>query len=529
MTSANLRKLSTNDRKLLSERLCRIQNNKCFICGEEIDLNIQDLDIDHVIPWQAGGRDNESNYALTHQICNRSKQASNLEVARILVQFSNLRKGVEHENREPNLGDVLNQAQGGNAELGFNIKENKIEYSLIGQEIYSVPVYQDKLSGFQYFFATLPIQFFRHDEKINPRSIGNNIRKLIEEFHQKRPQLHVSLGWLKSDGNNRGAIHIFDGQHKAAAQILLGAKELPVRVFIDPDIDILTTTNANAGTTLRQVAFDKSVQRHLGSTLYRGKIERFQAETNRKPDDLDFSEKDLVLFYKGQSREMKRYILDAVRDGVTSSVDNKLRDFIDFGGKKKERPLSYSTVDKTFYSFFVYQEVLETPLNHILDNGDTPRELETSQIVQLMNIIAETIYIDKFDSEIGANKIENKVQNGEPIPHAHLRALRMSKEEIIYNWLKYIGQIARFHFTSIGKPIEDAKLFQYSFPDQLWNNIRQFVFSLSELPIWVNKEFSETLFGGRQNYKFWQTVFETGKSPQDNIILTRPINFNDMI
>jgi hypothetical protein len=47
------------------------------------------------------------------------------------------------------------------------------------------------------------------------------------------------VGWIKSDGN-RSAIHIFDGQHKAAAQIMLGAKSLPVRVFIDPDPDTLS-------------------------------------------------------------------------------------------------------------------------------------------------------------------------------------------------------------------------------------------------------------------------------------------------
>jgi hypothetical protein len=54
---------------------------------------------------------------------------------------------------------------------------------------------------------------------------------------------------------------------------------MPVRVFIDPDPDTLITTNTNAGTTLKQVAFDKSVQRHLGSTLYQDRIERFRQET----------------------------------------------------------------------------------------------------------------------------------------------------------------------------------------------------------------------------------------------------------
>ena len=63
-------------------------------------------------------------------------------------------------------------------------------------------------------------------------------------------------------------LKVFDGQHKAAAQILLGTRELPLRVFVEPDTNILLQANTNAGGKLRQVAFDAAVMRHLGSSLY---------------------------------------------------------------------------------------------------------------------------------------------------------------------------------------------------------------------------------------------------------------------
>jgi len=68
-------------------------------------------------------------------------------------------------------------------------------------------------------------------------------------------------------------------------------------------------------------------------------------------------------------------------------------DFIDLSGRGKERPLSYSTIEKTFYSFFVYQEVLETPLDYRMEDGENPRDLERRQILRLMNLIAQEIYI----------------------------------------------------------------------------------------------------------------------------------------
>jgi hypothetical protein len=83
-------------------------------------------------------------------------------------------------------------------------------------------------------------------------------------------------------------------------------------------------------------------------------VERYKKELELTEDDFNFSERDLVKFFKGESREMKRYILDAVRDSITHNPDNKLKDYIDFGGRGKERPLSYSSVEKTFYSFFIF-------------------------------------------------------------------------------------------------------------------------------------------------------------------------------
>jgi hypothetical protein len=302
-----------------------------------------------------------------------------------------------------------------------------------------------------------------------------------------------------------------------------------VRIFLNPDIEILLTTNTNAGTTLRQVAFDKSIQRDLGNALYIDRVQRYQREHDLSSDDLNFSEKYLVNYYKGESKEMKRYILDSVRDAITHNPANKLKDFIDFGGRGKEKPLSYSTIEKTFYSFFIYQETLDAPITYLLEEGENPREIEKEQIFSLMNIIADELFLGKFDLDFGTYKIENRIQKGEDIPESHLIAYRMSKEEILYNWLRYIAQIIKNYFIMQGKPIQENKLFQYRFPESLWARIKTFILNLSNLPLWVNKELSSTIFGGKQNYEYWQTIFETGNTSQGFQVLAKPINLMEMI
>ncbi len=535
MGSLYLSALSEKQREELEKALWSAQHGVCFICEREIDLKLHAnaIDIDHVEPIKTGGKDDPSNFALTHSSCNRSKQASDLRVARILARFERIREECSSQNRGPNLTDVFQRYGGAKHMLTIRIEDQWAKYSFpeIGDNnIYRSPIYVDELSGMTYFFANLPIAYLWHDDRINPRAIGSSISGLIEEFFKKRPQLHVSLAWIEiNELNDHSYVKIFDGQHKAAAQVMLGVKALPVRIFVNPDLDLLLTTNTNAGTILRQVAFDKSVQRHLGSALYIDRVERYQKEHNLESNALTFSERDLVKHFKGESREMKRYILDAVRDSITHHSDNRLKDFIDFGGRAKEKPLSYSTIEKTFYSFFIFQDLLDTPLDYGMEEGNNPRELEKEQILELMNIIADEIYVGKFDLDIGTHRIENRIQKGEKIPEDHLIAFRLSREEIIYNWLKYIQQIIKQHFIFSGKPINENKLFQYKFPSPLWERISIFIRNLKQLPVWVNRELSLSVFGGKQNYEYWQTIFETGKSPQNQQVLAAPLNLMEMI
>ncbi len=146
-----------------------------------------------------------------------------------------------------------------------------------------------------------------------------------------------------------------------------------------------------------------------------------------------------------------------------------------------------------------------------------------------MKIIADEIYIGKFDPDIGTYKIENSIQKGKEIPEDHLIAFRLSHEEIMYNWLRYVRLIIIQYFAFSGKPINEDKLFQYIFPPPLWDCIRIFVRNLRKMPVWVNRDLSLSVFGGKQNHGYWQTIFETGKSPQNQQVLAAPLNLMEMI
>jgi len=75
----------------------------------------------------------------------------------------------------------------------------------------------------------------------------------------------------------------------------------------------LLQTNANAGDKLRQVAFDKSVRRYLGSSLYADRIDRYQHDKGLTRRSFSFSEVGLADYFKGEAAEFKRYVLDSAR------------------------------------------------------------------------------------------------------------------------------------------------------------------------------------------------------------------------
>lgn len=527
--------LDAEQRTKLEQKLLARQTGRCFICDDPVDLMLHkgQLDIDHIDPLIQDGLDAENNFALTHASCNRSKGAANLEIARRLAEFERLQeKAQESGKRGANLGDVLSRYDGGKALLRIRREAAHVEFSVpeVGDNsIRRVPIYHDKLSDMDSFFTTLPLEYLHHDDRINPRSIGANIRGLIEEFLQKRPQLHVGLAWWAPEKDGAGTVKVFDGQHKAAAQILLGARELPVRVFLEPDVNVLLLANTNAGGKLRQVAFDIAVMRHLGSSLYVDRVKRYQSMRGLAADDYSFSEQDLVRFFRGERREMERYIIDAQRDGITRDQQNALLEFVEWAGKGADRPLSYNTIERSFFREFLYKKALDAPIDMGMAEGTNPRQLEREQIVRLMSLFAQVFFVGNWDPEIGGRRLESQVQGGEVIPEGHMRAWRIAREEVLSNVTRWMRLVIANYYAYTGKVIHEDRQLHGRLPDELWDRLRNFLESLARLPCWVDRNLSTTVFGPKQNLDYWEKVFQTGKAPSGIQILTAPLDLNEMI
>lgn len=532
MASNYLSSLSNDDYEALTLKLLEIQNNNCFICENKIDLEIQQkTNIDHIVPLANKGKDTEDNFSVTHESCNKSKQDSNLNIARVLSKLKAIQDEISgKENRPASLKDVLEKYEGSKYMLESDKTNGSFKYSFSemgANDIQKVNIFKDPRSEENTCFIETPIEYVFHDELINPRGLNLSIGKLIKEFQIGNPQLHLSLARID---NKR--LKVFDGQHKAAAQILLGNRKLLLRVFIDPNVDRLIETNTNAGSTLRQIAFDTSIMRQLNNTLYKETVKKYQNLHKLSEDSFDFSEQNLVDYFKGEKANIKKYIIDSIKHSITDSKDNKLKDYIDRDGKSKELPISYSAFNKTFLNNLINSKlILDTSINFKSDEGLNPRELEINQIVKLLNIFAEEIYIGKFIPEVGVTRVEKKIidKKATGITDEHLVAYRISKEEIMRSWLLYLMKVIENYFANTGKIHDNKKLFQQPFDDQLWINIRNFLINLKGLPLWKDRGMASTVFSGKRNYDYWGKIFETGKDPGGVPVMLNGLSSTEMI
>lgn len=312
MGSKYLSALSKDDYTKLTKKLWNIQNHRCFICEEEINIELNSTNIDHIKPLANKGKDSEDNFAVTHESCNKSKQDANLRISRILAKLKKIQNNVHSQkNKSASLKDVLKYYGGSKYDFKYTIKNNTLSCSFSDNgdnSIYKTLIFKDNLSDEKSCFIEIPIEYLFHDEIINPRGINNSIGKLVKEF-------------------------------------------------------------------------DKGI-------------------------------------------------------------------------------------------------------------------------------------IDKKDNDI---------------TDEHLIAFRMSKEEILHNWIQYLKMVIKAYFVNMGNIVSDDKLFQHKFDGQLWQNIENFIKNLSELPLWKDRSMASTIFAGKNNYDYWKTIFGISKSPNSAIVLAKSLNFMEMI
>jgi len=529
------------------KKLLITQNKKCLFCGENIvyspELSLDEFhkkyEIDHLTGiTEEDARDDDSNWVLLHKDCNRKKGKKPFYLAQRLYKFNKER---EKDKENFTLGKVLEIKEINSQPILIKINKDsiKIKFNDYGKEkITTNLIFKDPTETLQFnsVFAYLPINYIYHDIEINPRPIGENTIKLIEEFYEEKnhPQLHVCLARIEKigivDDYIKAKILLFDGQHKAVAQIYNERKYLLIRIFINGDKKVLKETNLGAHTSLRQIEFYRSIAARVGHGMFGEEFKKYlEKPEHKKSEQLFFNSlpainRDII------KKEFKGWLMHGILHGheeETEIEENLMILFIqEEKSRKRDKPISYDSFQKTFINNFVYTKFAEDEIDRERDNYF--RIIERQNVIKLMSMIAKKALIRKFDLSKGAHKLEERYRKGSSIPQEHIKAFRIFRPKIFEVWCKQLRDAIKTSLRLCGK-IDDllankGKIFWKELDDDNWEQIGKMIDRILNHKIWLLPNPSIVNAISSTKKEICEKLLIQGKI-EDEQILDTPLDF----
>jgi len=523
-----LKTLTPEQRKEVTQRLLTLQNGLCYICDDVINLAVHDVDIDHIRATTRGGPDDESNWGLTHDACNRSKGARDLRLQKIIAKF---KKHVERHERPDGEGivrnftvhEALDELHPDRQQVGAVLNKEQVQVSYnLGNipQTKAFPILIDPaIPDIRSFVGMIPFECLHHDSAVNPRSIVD-LEPMIEEFYNGNPQLQPSLATLTVDGNSgKGKILLFDGQHKAAAQMYVGNSVVFVRVFLNCDKARLKETNFRAHTRLAQIHFPQLVEDRVGDDLFRESFNRFisTADLSKKSERSFFHD----YLPQPQRSEYRAYFASHLRydvlTGKAGTRSNEILNFVEtITARSKRYPLSYDALQKTFLKHFLWLKESQEPL----EKTQVMRTLERENTIRLTNLfVEEVLSANRFDISKGIFQLEERLaQSPESVPDSHLRAYRLCRASALIVWSEELMRAVALLLNTLTKyevgSWAQSRPFWVTIDQPVWDRIRKMIRVVRDHKIWgerTNTDIMQAITSTRQ--KDWREILLEGRLP----------------
>lgn len=84
--------ISKKDFKKICELQIKMKVAYCYLCGKPI-YKVKDYNIEHLMPKSRGGRDDSSNWRISHKTCNAEKGSLTFEEYKLWLELEAKRHG----------------------------------------------------------------------------------------------------------------------------------------------------------------------------------------------------------------------------------------------------------------------------------------------------------------------------------------------------------------------------------------------------------------------------------------------------
>ena len=432
---------------------------RCFVNGHPIEPEDDDLEFDHIKSLASGGTTTLDNMAPVCRKHNRQKGKRSLSEYRDYLELSTFFS----DGSPKYLDDVISaKSRDFGVRLLYEVDTSSHTVTLYPDgraenfSLYTCPV-----TGWRYFYALIPVQHLKNDGDLQPRSLRQ--KSMWELYHHFLRNTQLSPSICRFDNSND--LLLFDGQHKAAAQIWAGREAVECKVYIKPMSQKLKETNLEAHQAHRQMSFYPAELMQKYADIFGEDWEEYATLEGRKSEAgfMDF----LINERRKTTAKARSEIEQAIHWRILRDPHNKLGEFVSQTTRTRQQPLTYNRLKRTILKLFISP----VPSDAELGSEQDLRGAEEVNLVRLMSIIAEEGLIERWNPE--RNDAE------------HQRTERIFSAGSIRAWTRLLRDVLNAHFRLyLTGPEEIHRILYRELPEDEFNWIRKFVRTIFSHSVW---------------------------------------------
>jgi hypothetical protein len=489
------RQISDDEKKRVLDKFGRI----CYATGHEIP-ETEELQFDHITAFSDNGASEVDNIAPMCKTHNLQKGRLPLDDFRTKLRMNEffstvnaltLKNELEYFKENKYINDF-------GKSIYFTKNDTAIELEIDSKKT-TFQLYKCPTTKWEYFYAILPAEAINSDDD-EEGEIGLQPRYLIQDkvfnlyrHFQIHPVLQPSIARIH---NNK--VLVFDGQHKIAAMLWGNRKKFELKIYLNPDPQLLNKTNISAHDKFAQTRFYSSIMvSKLGSQF--GKL--FEEYKNLE-DNLTKSEKGFLEHLKKSEQlnngEVNKRFRSFLFNSVLDEEVNKLARLVSKSNRSSEEyPLTIDMLSKSLLSNFLFLH----PVEEDLISDKYIRETEVNNVIQLFNIIDEEI-LHLWDSTKPKNDQEQ------------LKLKRLIRSKSIMSWSEILKDAVSAKLD-IFDADEKERLFYRKLSDDDFSKLRVITRRLINWSIWnspANSDIDRILADNKNEIKnfFRQKGLTTG-------------------
>ena len=448
------------------------KHDVCYIClGSLANYGADEIEYDHIYNYADGYPQELSNFAPVHAShdpnkanCHKSKGKKSpveyREELRILKALKQI-KGLK---------DLCPKA----VPSVYSIAEHSNAITMNGT---TLPLYNQRIGTRDnyYFFHEVETKYLENDDEIQLRPLEPKIIPLV--FNLKRSvQLLPTLGRLDAESKT---IKVFDGQHKAVAQIVGNNRAtIPCIVFVHPSVPELRVVIYEAHTDFVQQRYKKS---HIDAKLadiYGQKIEAYRKQVG--DSNARFTEADIL---KGESKaDMRKFLLASIIAEINFERSFVREYAAEDRPSQKRKPILWQSLERLIGRFCKLEAILKYS-----DDPENYRSEEVENVCFILDQIESLAIKDKWSAE-----------NSES--HLHKLSRTYFYKTAFNTWIEVLAEALKFALEQKhGAKIYEPLCFQKAFSPATRARFIQIMQKLFEHPLWVQEPIQDEIAKANQD------------------------------